>query len=377
MQLPTAIPREELTAAEVVAVIRDTPAVRTSSGLEVIDMNLLMLEDLTDWFGGGRVTRGSYDTLHAKADLKLETELDWGGVLLRPYMLWHRFDGEPIRFNLGAYYPVVPGYDVEELPQIYAMEGFDILDLLSDPVGESYSVSEGVSYVAAVEQILTELGYQRFTISSEYASLTLPSTRTWVIDPNLTWLTIVNDLLNAIGYEGIWSDWDGRLVSNPYRAPRERASEWVYDADILTSMITRKRRLETDFYRAPNRWVFYRTNNVDGDPPIEGNGVYTFINQATGPTSLEARRGRVVSRVEGLEAADHDALVRQAEQKIAEDMLPQTRIPVQTAPNPLHWHFDRCTIADPNVGPVYEVLDTRWILPLDGTDMSHEFTLIQ
>lgn len=376
VQLPTAIPREELTEAEVLSVIRDDPAVFTSAGLEVIGMDLLMIEDLTDLFAGGKITRGSYDIIHAKADFTLESELDWGGVLLRPYMLWYRNDGEPIRFNLGAYFPVVPGYDVGELPQVYTMEGFDILDLLGDLVGESYSVVAGTSYVAAVEQILTELGYTRFSISTEYASTVLPSTRTWAIDSNLTWLTIVNDLLNAVGYQGIWSDWDGRLRSDPYRAPRERASEFTYTSDVLTSMISRKRRLETDFYRAPNRWVFYRTNNVDGEPPVEGNGVYTYINQSEGPTSVEARRGRVVSKVLGLEAADHDALVRQAQVTISEDLFPQTRIPVTTAPNPLHWHFDRCTVADEALGPVYEVLDTRWILPLSGEDMSHEFTLI-
>jgi hypothetical protein len=377
VQLPTAIPREGLTEAEVVAVIRDDAGVRTSAGLEVIGMDLLSIEDITDVFAGqGKVTRGSYDTIHAKADLTLEAELDWGGVLLRPYMLFHRTQGEPVRFNLGAYFPVVPGWDVEELPQVYAMEGFDILDRLADPVGESYSVVEGTSYVGAVEQILTELGYVRFSISAEYASSTLPSTRSWAIDPNLTWLTIVNDLLNAIAYEGIWSDWDGRLISNPYRSPRERASEWTYDSLPLTSMIARKRRLETDFYRAPNRWVFYRTNDVDGAVPVEGDGIFTFINESNGPTSVEARNNRVLSKVLGLEAADHDALVRQGEQIIAEDLLPKTRIPVSTAPNPLHWHFDRCTIADEALGPVYEVLDTRWSLPLSGEDMTHEFTLI-
>jgi hypothetical protein len=41
--------------------------------------------------------------------------------------------------------------------------------------------------------------------------------------------------------------------------------------------------------------------------------------------------------------------------------------------NPLHWHFDRCYVVDPQIG-LAEVLVTKWSLPLapslEGQSMS-------
>lgn len=372
MQPPVEPVRAHLTQAQVVALIQDSAALIVGCGCELLDMDLNVVEDLSE-FCTGSVSRSSYATLHGTATLAFSIELDWGTALVRPYMTLD--DGAvKARFNLGAYFTNVPAYDVEETPRTYAVQGVDILHGLYPLVGESYSVDAGVSYLAAVESILIQQGYTRYVIDQQSAAV-LPSPRAWPLDNQTRWLHVVNDLLGAVGYQGVWSDWDGRLRCQPYQTPRERAPEWTYPVSLTESMLGAKRTVESDYFEAPNRWVVFRQNNVDDQPLTEGNGIYTYVNQYTGPMSVEAR-GRVFSRVESVDAADQASLVAAAQPIIDSDMRLQVGIKVPVAPNPLHWHFDRLQVVDPALGSVVDVLCTQWTLPLDGQDMSQEWTVL-
>ncbi|MFD6565397.1 hypothetical protein [Micromonospora profundi] len=374
MQPTTAAPRHAFTDATIVGVLRDAPALTVGKGLELIDRNLQPLADLSDDLAGGTISRNSYATLHATASLALSRELAWQSAIVRPYMTVS--DGTTTaRFNLGAYYTAVPSRTYEQSPPVYDVTGYDILHGLYSPTGEAYAVDAGVSYLAAVEQILVEQGYTRYLIDYARGSSVLPSAKVWPLDDQTRWLTIVNDLLAAVGYQGIWSDWDGQLRCQPYQLPSERPPEWVYGGGAA-SMLSPARSVDRDFFEAPNRWVFVRQNNVDDLPPYEGNGIHTYQNDYAGETSVEARDGRVITKVEFVDAADHEALVRQAQITIDADMRVATTVRVATSPNPLHWHFDRLLIDDPDLGRWADVLGTSWTLPLDGGDMQHEWTLL-
>ncbi len=375
MQPMTAPPRDTLTAAAVRGIIRDAPGVRVSAGAELLDRGLNVTADISSLVTGGSITRSSYASLHGSGTLGVESELDWGAALVRPYVVLSA-GATSARFNLGAYYTVTPETALGQTPVVHEVALIDILDALNDPVGEVYSVNAGTGYLAAVEAILLGRGFWQYVIDQSAAGSVLPSPRVWLLDDNTTWLTIVNDLLGAIGYQGIWSDWDGRLRVQRYLSPSARLSEFTYDVGATTSMLTLDRKIERDFYKAPNRWVFYRSNNVDGSPPVEGNGIYTVTNQSGGPTSIEARGGRVISKTMALDVADHAALVQAAQVTIDADLTIKTKLTLGSSPNPLHWHFDRMTVNDPAIGPQSEALGTQWTLPLDGGDMSHEWSLI-
>lgn len=375
MQPPNAPPRDALTVAQVTALIRDAPALRISAGCELLALDLTVLDDLTDVLAGGEVTRESYATLHGSAKLLIEGSLDWGSAIVRPYMTI-RSATTSARFNLGAYYTSTPTTNLAESPIIHDVQAYDILDGLNSPVGEAYAVDAGVGYLATVEVILRDQGYTQFVIDQSSTAAVLPSARVWPMDEATTWLTVINDLLGSIGYAGIWSDWDGRLRVHPYASPAQRAAEWTYDADVATSMLTPQRSIERDFYRAPNRWVFYRSNAVDGPAPVEGNGIYTYVNQTEGPTSVDARGGRVITKPVPLDVADQAALVAAARITIDADLRQKTTLRLGTAPNPLHWHFDRVRVDDAAIGRATEVLAPTWTLPLDGEDMTHEWAVL-
>lgn len=375
MQPLIAAGRSHLTAAQVIAILRDTPAVEVASGCELLDQGLNVLDDLSDLLEGGSVTRNSYADLHGSAALALEAALDWGTAIVRPWMSLS--DGtSTARFNLGAYYTTTDEVELEDDPAVRGVECLDILDALNNPTGESYAVGKGARYLAAVQEILASQGYSQVVVDTAAANAILPSARVWPLDESTTWLQVVNDLLGSIGYQGIWSDWDGRLRVQPYTSPSSRAPEWSYDAELATSMLTPKGSIKRDFYRAPNRWVFYRANNVDGPTPVEGDGIYTYTNESTGPTSVQARGGRTITRPVPLDVADHASLVAASQITIDADLRLKTTLTRGTSPNPLHWHFDRIAVNDPKVGRAVDVLAPSWTLPLNGDDMTHEWAVL-
>lgn len=370
-------PRNLLTAAQMTTLIRDAPATRMGFGCELLDRALNVVQDITTSMVSGSVTRTAYADLHGSATLALATELNWGAALLRPYVTVTSAVTSA-RFNMGAYWTSTPRTSYGRRPLIHEVDGIDVLDALRSPVGESYAVGVGSGYLSAVETILVALGYPAgaYVIDQTRAASVLPSARTWLLDEGTTWLTIVNDLLGSIGYAGVWSDWDGRLRVEQYLSPSARSAEWVYDTLPATSMLSPVRVVERDLYSAPNRWVFYRSNNVEGTPPIEGDGVYTYTNQSFGPTSVDGRNGRVFTKPVPLDAADQATLVAAAQRTIDADMRTTAKVTLSTWPNPLHWHFDRIELRDPEIGPTTQALVTKWTLPFDGKPMAQEWTLL-
>ena len=375
MQKATDPPRDGFSRAQIEGLIRDADSVEVGYGCELIDQALNVLDDISADFQGGSVSRSSYATLHGTAVLAIARQLDWAQAIVRPYITLS--DGLiTARFNLGAYYTSAPQRSTATVPVIYAVDGYDILHGLNSSVGEAYAVDTGQAYLTVVGNILRERGFTNVLIDQSAASAVLPAPRVWPIADETRWLTIINDLLSAVGYQGMWSDWDGRLRAEAYTTPIDRLSEWTYDTDPATSIMDPDRVYEQDYFDAPNRWVFVRSNDIDGTTPVEGAGIFTYINEFAGTTSVLARGGRVITKVMFIEAADQAALVRAGQTTIDADTNVKTSITLSTSPNPMHWHFDRITVVDAALGATIQALATQWTLPLDGSNQTHEWTVI-
>jgi hypothetical protein len=364
-----------LTAAQVTGLIRDSDAVTFSAGLELLDINLNHLDTLDDWFVGGSVGRDNYATLHGTAALSLTQELDWGTAIVRPSMTIS--DGVlSATFNLGAYLTSSPNTNLAENPITHEIVGYDILHWLNTPIGESYVVAAGTDYLTAVESILTTQGITQYQIDKQAAGTVLANDKVWAFSDNATWLNVINGLLAGIGYMGIYSDWNGMLRVEPYLLPTDRQSEWAYDTDPAVSMLSPDRTVVRDTFNAPNKWVFHWQQAPEGVQPVEGAGIYTFINQTNGPTSV-AERGRVIAAPpQAIDVVDQASLVAKAQQSIDADLRLHATIELKTFPNPASWHFDRYTLNDPGVGPYANVLGVKWSLPLNGDDMSHVWSVL-
>jgi hypothetical protein len=382
VQPPTDGPRADLTAEQVAYLLQRTPAMQVDHGLELVDQDLNVVEDLSGWMSGGQVQRNSYAVSHASARLFLSRELDWGASIVRPYYLVTGPTSAAAttlttaRFYLGAYYTEVSDDDLTDSPPTWDVTGHDVVSVLDDAIGDAYSVGKGVACLTRVEQILQARGVTRYIIDRQAAAVVLTTPMVWTLDDNVTWLYVVNQLLAAVGYRGIYSDWNGWLRCEPYVTPALRASEWTMAVDGVSTIIGQAMVRSRDMYDAPNRWVFYRNSGTDDVAPVTGNGRYEYINQLVGDTSVEARGGRIRTKTMGVDVPDQASLIAQAQITIDADIADPTRLNFPTSPFPLPWHFDRLTLLDPRIGSANEVQASQWTLPLDGGDMSWETTVV-
>src|SRR4051812_9299548 len=133
MQPYTDPPRDDLTDSQVVQLIQDEDSIVLTRGLEIVDINLNVGGGISHGLAGGNVSRSSYATMHGTATLRISRTIDWGGDLLRPYLVMTG-GGVTARFNLGVYHPTTPAYPLDESPPTFAVEGYDILLRLNQPV---------------------------------------------------------------------------------------------------------------------------------------------------------------------------------------------------------------------------------------------------
>lgn len=376
MQQLCGSPRNGFTEDQIVELLQNSPSLVLAGGLEIVDLGLNVIEDISDDLAGGSIQRQSFADLHATANLSVTRELDWGAGLVRPYMVVSNGTYEA-RFNLGVFHVNTPTHSTAESPPTFQVEGYDILLRLAQPVGDAYAIAAGDSYLATVEEILLSRGYERYIIDQTASDKVAPTARVWAFDDATTWMTVVNNLLASVGYQGIWSDWDGRLRCEPYILPADRRVEWTYTDDPTTTMIGVETQIQRDFFSSPNMWVFYRQNNVDDVAPVEGKGIYTYVNQSVGETSVDARGGLVIPKVQSVDSADQGSLIAQGNATIAADMDIPTIVSVKVSPNPLHWHFDRLLFQH-SAFSIADMQCTSWTLSLPPStdDMQLELRVI-
>lgn len=382
MQRLTAAPRDGLTEQQVFGLLH-ADALQVSAGCELLASDLTVVADISDDLVDGSIERNMNATIHATCKLDLTRAAVWGSQLARPYMLLTDvLRGVTARFNTGAYVLVTPEDVVGSEPRTYSVQGYDRVYLLDRPVGDSYTVPAGTEYLAAVRTAFTAAGLTGVLLDGTATGKTLPIAMSWPLvnietgtdgkkdqSSVSTWLRVINDLLAAIGYRGVWADENGVYRSEPYQQPSVRGVEWTLDADSRATLVGADRTRIADQWKRNNRWVFIQ-RNLAGDPPpapVEGAGIYTV----TEPTS-----GLVWTRVEEMDAADQAALIVQGDAIVAADRRRTETLKVTTAPLPIAGHYDVLTYADVALGGARKVQAIRWSLPLGGGDMTWDLEVV-
>lgn len=384
MQGLTAPPREVLTVAQVRALLL-SEALQVSAGAELLSANLMPVRDLSDDLLGGAIDWNLRANIHGTCDLTLSAALTWGVDLVRPYMTLSDA-AVTARFNLGVYALTTPERTVGADPVIYAVQGFNRIYLLDREVGADLVLVAGTTYRAALLDVFGQAGLSGVSIDGSAADSTLPATRTWPLvatstDPDqtkapVTWLRVVNDLLSAINFRGVWADENGQFRCSAYKAPAQRPSEFEFDADSGLTIVGAARTVVEDVWRTPNRWVFRQTNRAVGAPaPTEGDGIYTVVNQSDGATSIDAR-GLTWTSVVDYEAATHATLVSLGDRRVASDRRVTQQLKVTTGPLPVAGHADVFTYRDLALGADRKVQAVSWRMDLLGADMSWVWEVI-
>lgn len=368
--------RSTLTEAQVIDLIKSDASIEIGRGMELVNRRLEVLDDVSADLRDCTITHDNSATLHSSAQFAIAQRLAWGSSLVRPYVTISN-GSLKARFNMGVYFTEAPENEEDRTPATYAVGGYDILKGLNNLVGDSYAVRIGDSYLDAVESIFLNQGYTQYVIDPTRRATLAPAPKAWPIDENTTWLMIVNELLKAVGYKGVYSDWDGRLVCEEFIEPRDRSVEWSYDKGLYTGQLVPGTKVRHDYFITPNRWVGIRNSTQDTTGTVsltEGNGVFTYRNESSGEASIDAR-GFEQTKVIRVDVADQPALESAVMAEVARDMVIGMNIDASTSCNPLHWHDDVVRVETSTIG-IIKVRQSTWSMNLTKGAMSHGWSVL-
>ena len=364
MQSLTQAPRANLTASQVKALITG-PSVQVTPGLELLDGNNNFVGDISSTLVSGTIERHNLAAIHGTCSLVLEGAVGWGVDRLRPFMTLSN-GVISARFNLGVFLIQSPVANQMENPITYSVIGYDLLCFLDVAVGDTYTVTAGTTYFAAIQSIITALNIgSQLYLDGTLQTITLPNDMVWALAPGskTTWLDIVNDLLAAINYRNLWADENGNFRSTPALLPSLRPVEWVLDtSNPTTNIVLPQRDVSADVYDAHNWWRFVRTPMTV--KPIEGAGIYTVQNTATGRTSQAALGRTIKAPVQYLAASDQTSLVAQGNVVVAADQRVSRTFTISLDPLPIAGHLDIIQFNDNGSSDICQT--ASWVIDLKG-----------
>lgn len=118
----------------------------------------------------------------------------------------------------------------------------------------------GTNIVTYVIGRLNALGFTRNSIRPSGA--TLSAEKTW--RAGTSWVSILNELLDGIGYYRLRADRTGKIVSQPYRAISQVEEQFTFSTDM--GDIGRKVTLDPDMEYIKNDVLVYGNNPATNDP---------------------------------------------------------------------------------------------------------------
>lgn len=308
---------------------------RVSPELWLATQDNQMIEDITGKALTGKASTNIHNQIKGALTLSMH-----GADAIRPYAdivapflaLTHG-SGETERHQLGLYIVTPPKRTHREQVTIASLEGRDLTWILdNDYPLEPYSIAVGTNYVAEAASIISSYGL-RIAIPS--STLTAPAAVTWMADKS--WLTIVNDLLNAAGYYTLWADRFGVLKSQPYfeLASKEPAMQlYSGEGGIVSGAIEQEGVYDT----VANRVIVFK-DDPTGTPIRE-----EAINQNPVSPSSTVALGRTITRIiKPTELASSAVAEAMALQALEEGSSFTNKLKITTYPRPerdLHETFD-------------------------------------
>lgn len=364
------------------------PAVKVGVSVHLLDGQLNFVEDITSDLIDGEIEYNALADIHRSCNLILTRRLRWGVDLVKLTM--HLADSKStVSCPVGVFTLTSPVSSVDEVPQSYDVPGYDRLFFLRREVGDDYSIAAGVTYYDALTTVFQDAGLSGVLLSSRASDHTLPVTKTWPLVPQdeydpdqndtpVSWLRVVNDLLRAVNFRGVFVNNDGRYVCAPYQSPVSRAPSYTFSDSSRIPILGTKRSAHRDVWGVPNRWVAIASNPPEGVVPSTANGLIQVRNNVSdGITSQDMRDGLVWPITLKYEVASSSVLSDVVDRRVESDTQTVTRFdPVVSFPFPFTEHVDVFNYSDSSLGVSSKVQVSSYRLPLSGEDMEWVWTQV-
>jgi hypothetical protein len=401
MQGFTDAPRQNFSRQNVLDVLGWAANVGFDIGMEILDSSNNPVLDVSGYLvqdPSSKIARQMSDEVQGTVSFLTEYNHNWGLDRVRPYCLLAnpaKVPNGPVRFDLGIFLVTTNGQPLGDGTPIFPVTGYDLNYLLTNVIGDTYSIGAGTLYFSAIALTLGEafgLNYFQLNLDSTKATAVLPNDMVWPMaqDSNGTrWIDVINDLLKAINYRPVWVDQTGAFRSEPDIDAAIRPVEFIFGAGNTPAVqfldpnwqyhgivSDDNRSITRDTWNVPNRWRFIQ-NDLTFEP-IEGSGQFTWNNVDGGPTSQNAI-GRVIQGpAQYVSASSQADLVAQATKVIQNDIYVTETVKFSSSVLPIAGHYDILQYMDPTLPGLTlqrKLVVQSWQFPLfssTGGEMSWE-----
>lgn len=298
----------------------------------------------------------------ARFKIKDDNSIDWLNDRIQPFFML-KIKNDWLEWPLGVFLLSSP-VKQDDIIVTRQIEAYDLSQILiDDKFFERFTISEGTSYIEAVNYILNSAGINKINI--QYTEKVLPSTREFEI--GITKLSAINKLLGEINYNQLIVDEYGYFISNPYKSPSVRPSEYTYKDDSI-SVLASGMIEELDLFSVPNAWIVVVSNPEL--PPL----VSTYVNENPDMITSTVSRGRTIVDYREIDnIADQEALDAYVKRIAYNASQIYGYVEFETAIMPMHSYSDVLTLEYSKLDISSKYSETNWTLPLQaGAMMQHK-----
>jgi hypothetical protein len=315
---------------------------------------------------GGSVSHSALSDIKrtGKIEVSMDSSVDYLNDRIMPYVRLRMPDGGWVEWPQGLFLLSTPTKTSSTTAEQH--RSIDLYDqtqiLLDDKLPDRLAIAAGTTVTTAVTGQLTAAGVTRQNVSASAA--TLPADRDW--DPGTPRLQVINDLLEAINYSGVWFDSQGYAICLPYQSPDLVAPGWDYlDDDRSVSLAEAESAL--DLFGVPNKWVLV----VSEPDQTTITSIYTNTNPAS-PTSTVNRGRTIVDYQTDSQAVDQATLDAQVARVAYEASQVYESFTLNTGIIPLHEHLDVVNLRFQSLGATGKFQETDWEFDFSvGSTMKH------
>lgn len=224
------------------------------------------------------------------------------------------------------------------------------------------SYASGTTYAKVINDLMTDAGFDVYNMTPTSASL--QSYRDW--DIGISYLDIINELLDELAYDHLWFDNDGVAVMQPYQTPTVEAISHKYgNGDYRRISAEYSRQLQ--MFDAPNVFIVIRTS-----PDYSTAMSATAVNDNAMSRLSVTRRGIRIPKVTKVNnIASQSALQEYANRLRDQGIETPETVEIATAIQPGHRVGDIVAIeGEADLFGVYR--ETKWSFSMEtGGWMTH------
>lgn len=276
---------------------------------------------------------------------------DYRTVTLQPVMFLEH-GGHLFEFPFPPLMPVTVAERIEEGRTLQDIEAYDeTVRIQENSIGEVLYIPKGSVYTAAIDDILRKAGFAKINIES--SGLFMDTDREDWEESDYV-LTIVNELLDEIGYLSLAVDRDGVLYSKKYEEPDVGRAR-IHYATGKNSVIHFSKQVENDGYKRPNRFIGIVFSD-DMDEPWRYE--YTNTDPAY-PASVENLGYVITEVIKYNNIASYETLRDNVHRRASEAAASYEYATLSTAIMPHHGVREILTVQSEGVNGVYEEIGWR------------------